>query len=87
MKHLDQKTELQKIEKLLERTLNAHFEKISKGLGNSNRLSIADAKYQPPKSPSPNNSRSPSPHMGYRLAPTVPKTKKVPPNMPGTKPS
>ena len=50
MEQSDKKTASQKIEKLLVRTLNKHFEKLAKTLNKQNRLSISDAKN---KSPSP----------------------------------
>ena len=52
MKQTDEKTESQKIEKLLERTLNEHFERMSqmmKGRERKMSTSIPDAKYLPPK--------------------------------------
>ena len=64
MKESGEKTESQKIEKLLERTLNDHFDRMMKLLDkrdrtnrNSNSL-IPDAKYQPTKY-SPNHSPEP----------------------------
>lgn len=52
MKQTDEKTESQKIEKLLEKTLNEHFDRMSRMMNKPERkmsTSIPDAKYLPPK--------------------------------------
>ena len=52
MKQTDEKTESQKIEKLLEKTLNEHFDRMSQMMDKRERkmsTSIPDAKYLPPK--------------------------------------
>ena len=52
MKQTDEKTESQKIEKLLERTLNEHFDRMRDLMNKRERKlssAIPDAKYLPPK--------------------------------------
>ena len=52
MKQTDEKTESQKIEKLLEKTLNEHFDRMSQMMNKRERklsTSIPDAKFLPPK--------------------------------------
>ena len=52
MKQTDEKTESQKIEKLLERTLDEHFERMSQMMNKRERkmsTAVPDAKYLPPK--------------------------------------
>lgn len=52
MKQTDEKTESQKIEKLLERTLDEHFDRMREMMSKRERKSscaIPDARYLPPK--------------------------------------
>jgi hypothetical protein len=76
LKHSDEKTESQKIEKLLERTLNEHFDRLLQVMNQRERkLSGAglmpDAKYSP-------SMQVPKPNYAKKISPIDPKKTKPP---------
>ena len=76
MKQSDEKTESQKIEKLLEGTLNEHFDRLLQIMNQRERkLSGAglmpDAKYSP-------SIHVPQPNIGKKISPIQPKKAKPP---------